>query len=370
MKALKQFFEALLELIFLTITSVFTIVRWLWRKFKNWWKKRRTWAKISLLDIFVFFFVVDDINTYLLKRTITPRYSAHKLTEQTSIHTFRFDGKSRLYDEVNNKYLTPKYDWIADIPLYLDHNDSLTVFSNRLNKRGYLNKYTGEVAIEPQYESAWIFSDGLAAVMKDKKIGFINEKNELVIPFRFEHYATEPDDGDYAFHDGYCKMEKDGHLGLIDKKGNWVIEPNCYDIIKYKEGFLVRNENYKEYLINLKMEMVLPTVYDNIYIEDDGYVLVKDNKMWKEDFNGNVIIPFMFEYMNDLAYVAAIDKNGDKTYKVSDRYKSYYVNYLLGIYDIKAQKIITPAKYTEINMLSEDVFEVEVAERGRIIFQP
>ena len=43
----------------------------------------------------------------------------------------------------------------------------------------------GKVMIEPQYDEAKSFSNGLAAVCIDGMWGFINEENELVIENRF-----------------------------------------------------------------------------------------------------------------------------------------------------------------------------------------
>ena len=51
-------------------------------------------------------------------------------------------------------------------------------------KWGYMDK-KGKVMIEPQYDEAKSFSNGLAAVCIDGMWGFINEDNELVIENRF-----------------------------------------------------------------------------------------------------------------------------------------------------------------------------------------
>jgi len=55
--------------------------------------------------------------------------------------------------------------------------DSLGVFSKE-QKRGYFNIYTGEAAIPARYEKAWIFSEGFAGVMRERKIGFIDEREQ------------------------------------------------------------------------------------------------------------------------------------------------------------------------------------------------
>lgn len=46
---------------------------------------------------------------------------------------------------------------------------------------------TCEEVIAPQYENAQAFSENLAAVKKDGKWGFVNEQNEVVIPFQYAY---------------------------------------------------------------------------------------------------------------------------------------------------------------------------------------
>lgn len=46
---------------------------------------------------------------------------------------------------------------------------------------------TCEEVIAPQYEDAQAFSENLAAVKKDGKWGFVNEQNEVVIPFQYAY---------------------------------------------------------------------------------------------------------------------------------------------------------------------------------------
>ena len=371
MKTIKQFLEALIELVFLVITSTFAFIRWIWRKFKSWWKRRKTWAKAVIIFLLVICIYSGDIRYYHLR--ISNPYK-EKLTAHTSVHEF-YGGKSRLYDDVNERYLTPKYKWIASINDNEDYDDTLTVFCDKNDKRGYLNAYTGEVVIEPQYDAAWVFSDGLAAVKKDGMIGFVNDKNELVIPFKFEYSPRKYDDDyiDYVFHDGYCDMiNEDGYHGIIDKTGEWVIEPNYY-IIKRNwntKGFCMTNKDYMEGYVNSELEMVFPAEYDDIVLCSDGYILTKDNRMWKEDLDGDVTVPFMYEYVSNFEYVIGCDKDGDYIYEISDKYKEYYVDGLYGIYDIKTDKAVTPAIYTDIDMIGKNMFSLELDDTGCFVFEP
>ncbi len=65
------------------------------------------------------------------------------------------------------------------------------------------------------------FSEGLKAVEKDGKWGFINKDKELVIPYEYDDAAN--------FDNGHAFVKKDGQLGLIGKDGNITYD---YDVMK------------------------------------------------------------------------------------------------------------------------------------------
>ena len=82
---------------------------------------------------------------------------------------------------------------------------------------GYIDK-TGKIVIPLAYEFTIRFSEGLAAVKKNKKWGFIDKKGNTVIPFI---YDDEPI-GRYElfdFKDGYAQVMKGDSITLINKKG-------------------------------------------------------------------------------------------------------------------------------------------------------
>ena len=65
-----------------------------------------------------------------------------------------------------------------------------------------------------QYDELYPFSEGLAAVKKNDKFGFINTKGELVIPCQYQYAGS--------FKDGLAcvvKDEEDNNISFIDAKG-------------------------------------------------------------------------------------------------------------------------------------------------------
>lgn len=118
---------------------------------------------------------------------------------------------------------------------------------------GYLNA-NGKVVIQPQFQTASPFSEGLACVCKGGLFGYIDTRGEWVIPPRFQ-YANNFSDGlagvslgengwgfiDRAgkevtpgkfawvyggFRHGVAEVALDSKRGYINKKGEWVWKPS------------------------------------------------------------------------------------------------------------------------------------------------
>ena len=83
-------------------------------------------------------------------------------------------------------------------------------------KWGYIDK-TGTININPRFEEAKPFSEGLAQVRIGEKWGYIDPSGELVIAPKFK--ATEP------FSMGFAGVHTDNGFGYIDRKGKVVVTP-------------------------------------------------------------------------------------------------------------------------------------------------
>ena len=96
------------------------------------------------------------------------------------------------------------FSWLSD-----DEEDISIIGYNE--KYGLLNK-TGW-CVEPVFDDAIGFSEGLAGVYKDDKWGFIDKTGKMVIEPRF--------DGVSPFENGVAQVVLDGKTGTIDKKGTF-----------------------------------------------------------------------------------------------------------------------------------------------------
>ena len=360
MKRLTQIFQALLGVVALIFTAIIAFGRLAWRSIRNWWKSRSKWLRRSIAAIFIIVPVgFAALVAYALYEDEYGRdYWDRKLSDNITLHSFS-DNKWRVYDKQSGEYTTDKINWLSEVP----ENDSLAVYALP-NKRGYINVNTGRIVIDAEannYCKAWVFSEGLAAVMKDGKIGFINANNEVVIPFQFD-YSDECRmyDFGYLFHNGYCIMTNtDGDLGLIDTTGKWIVEP-AYDEIwaPHKSGYRVIVKDNKHGVLNADCNVVYPAEYGYINIISDGFVLTKGGKQWQVDFEGNTVQPFMFDGTYYLKYPNGYDSCGDLIYEFAD-FMKYEVMNSYGIMNRITGEPITPAIYSDINMLSKNLFEVQ-----------
>ena len=208
------------------------------------------------------------------------------------------DGKGYIYNKRTGEKLIKHIAWIAK-PL---GRDTLVCYSNGW-KRGYFSKNTGKVVIEPKYDHAWIFSDGLASVEDGGYIKFIDVTGKVVID---KNMSYIPNMEGYVFHGGYCVVDTDDgeQCGLMDMKGNIVL-PLEYSSIHPSNDFkywrLQKGEEMA--VLDSNLNPVLPLSECSIFIGDGTIdVTMPDHTMRKYDMDGKLINDFYIASVRMLEY--------------------------------------------------------------------
>lgn len=112
---------------------------------------------------------------------------------------------------------------------------------------GYIS-VDGEIVIEPIYEQAYGFSDGMAAVKLNGKWGFINSEGIIVVPCEYDKVED-------SFKDGKGKLVKDDEIYIFDKSGSQIdIYDKPRDDDEYYDGGYYDDT---------------PSIYDNPYYNDN-----------------------------------------------------------------------------------------------------
>lgn len=141
------------------------------------------------------------------------------------------------------------------------------------SKWGYIDE-AGRIAIQPRFDDAKPFYEGLARVKIGQKWGFIDRTGNLVIPAQFEIdlYGDAANDSSLDFHEGMAavSLRQGEKWGYIDQSGRMVIPPK-YDVAeRFAEGLASVGNSYSETVGNAS------AIYHGgaaRYIDKSGHVL-------------------------------------------------------------------------------------------------
>ena len=270
-----------------------------------------------------------------------------------------------LYDVRQGRRTMSGIQWICRS----EDGDSLTFFCDG-EKRGFFNRFTGKLAIPPQYDKAWVFAEGVACVVKHGQVQFIDHAGKALLSQPFA-YTSRIDD--YCFHNGLCMMMGDNErIGLVDKQGRWVVNPAYKEIDYMKEGFwLVYDSVWNKGLLYADGREFLPCKYKELTIDDNVFVTGKDHLDQVYDFEGNLVNACNFqqielmsfegdEYVYNSYFEGYERKTGSANLR---RYMSS--DYYYGLID-KDGNIVTPPSYSSIEAIAADRYHCE-GPKGAVI---
>lgn len=219
-------------------------------------------------------------------------YDVQYVSRSVEYHT-RYDEKGYLMTSDGEKTIRG-IRWIAK-PL---GGDSLVCYHDG-KKRGYFNKFTGKPVIEPKYNHAWIFSDGLAAVEDDGRIKFIDATGKVVIDPKISYIRGM--DG-YVFHNGLCVIHnsRQDRLGLIDRQGKWVLQPEYLSIYPSGKFWIVDNGEGVS-VLDSTQNTIIPFTEGQVRIHDEYIsVTLGDHTLQRYNHSGELIDDFL---VNDVSYM-------------------------------------------------------------------
>ncbi len=186
---------------------------------------------------------------------------------------------------------------------------------------------TGKFVINPQFDYANYFSEGLAAIRigddKTGKYGFINKKGEIVISPQFDHA--------YAFSEelaavciGSWETQK---CGFVNKEGKIIIKPEFDYVVRFSEGLAAVRMNSPQ---TTKDELIDTRKYG--FIDKIGKMVIAPQFALASDFSeglaavlvggwggkygyinkdGKIVVPAQFDWAGDFSEGLAAVQIGD-----------------------------------------------------------
>ena len=178
---------------------------------------------------------------------------------------------------------------------------------------GFIDKQ-GKIVVKPQFTSISPggFTNGLAAVEKDKMWGYINQQGVVVIGFRFD-FAFSFSDNNLA-----C-VKMNGKYGFIDRQGNIIIDCQFQSSSRFYEGLACVKRWDKYGYIDCDGKLIID--YKFAYADEfyGGLAAIKTiNGSWGFiDREGNIIIQgFQKVKPNIEGLAAALERDSEWGYIV------------------------------------------------------
>lgn len=204
-------------------------------------------------------------------------------------------------------FIDVKGDWVID-PKF----QSAQSFSEGLaavkgvhsDKWGYVDKL-GKWALKPVYERATPFNEGLAAVVVNNRWGFIDHDGKVTIPHMYQLVSS--------FSEGLAIVSKGEGRYFIDHHGNPITTQSFDDALPFAEGLApVEHQGQKMYVTN-SGQIHIRHDFDLAHPFSEGLAQVKNkDKMGFIDRSGNVSIPLMFKNSSQFSGGVAAVLAGDK----------------------------------------------------------
>ena len=201
-------------------------------------------------------------------------------------YTVKLNQKAGLFNSEGKEIIPISYHWI-----YTDKiDDNIPIVAELDGKEGYINT-KNEWVIPPTYRDAFAFRQGLAKVREVRDYIYINLKGEPVIQ-DFDADVIEPSDNTYIVgvrkeckymvydlngnlldtYDGFINnwsgngifgVKKGGKWGYIDGYGKVIIPLEYEEVRNFSEGLAAVRKDGKWGYINPKNEIVIPIEFTN-----------------------------------------------------------------------------------------------------------
>jgi len=284
--------------------------------------------------------------------------------------------------EKNGKYGVVSEKGAVILPLkYSNINSNKNGYTVKLNEKAGLFNSEGKEIIPISYH--WVYTGKIddnipiVAELNDNNAGYINTKNEWVIPPTYQ-YA-------FAFQQGLARVKKGRNYMYINLKGEPVIQDFDNYVIQDFDNYVIEPSD-NTYIVGVRKECKY-MVYDlngNLLDTYDGFInnwsgnaifgVKKGGKWGYIDGYGKVIVPFEYEEVNNFREgLASVRKDGkwgyinpkneivipiEFTNKEVGSFKNggaeYYTDRGAGLINLKGEIIAEP-KYNSIEYVNGNI---------------
>jgi hypothetical protein len=145
---------------------------------------------------------------------------------------------------------------------------------------------SGRFAIQPHFESARDFKDGLAAVRVHYRWGFIDKTGSTVVNPQFEEAQS--------FSEGLAAVKQGGKWGFIDRTGKVVIQPRFKEVEPFSDSLAIAFEGERPFYIDRGGDVAIPGPFLEAtpFVHGIAAVLVGLNHVQYINKNGTAVFQY------------------------------------------------------------------------------
>ncbi len=142
-------------------------------------------------------------------------------------------------------------------------------------------------------EKKYIETEGLRAIKKDGKYGFIDSRSRLRIANRYE--------GVQSFSDGLAAVKLLGKWGFINHEERIVVQPVYEAVAPFSSGVAIVKQKNLFGAIDKNGKVILLPRYQNIEVlPNQRLIVTQDGQQGLADTNGKMLIGPKFNFIKDL----------------------------------------------------------------------
>lgn len=148
-------------------------------------------------------------------------------------------------------------------------------------------------------------SEGLRAIYKDGKYGFIDEEGRLRIANRYEDVKP--------FSDGLAAVRIRNRWGFIDRQEKLAVQPVYDRVENFERGYAIVTQENLSGIVDATGRIVLPLRYDEVVLTGQNRFRLRQGASFGlADGRGTIIIHPKYDQLTDTGNGYVIVRRGDK----------------------------------------------------------
>jgi TolA-binding protein len=251
-------------------------------------------------------------------------------------------------------------------------------------KQGFVNAL-GEYVVEPIYDALEVFTDKLLIYTDNNLSGIVDKKLNILVVAEFDKIGP--------LSHGLAMVVKDSKLGYIDSAGTVQLElifdefPNCIELGLFRQFSALVKFKGKYGIVDKNKKFVVPNVYENLGAFSTAMAFSKGKKWGFVDLSNKIIIQPKYDFAESFGAggglvvldgkYGVIDISGNEVVSIQqDEVISYDIGRFvtrigdkIGIYAADG-KVIVPYIYDEVRQLGDDYYVMTRGEMMDYLYLP